>query len=112
MSKVAYIASLVYFPAIVFYMIFAGESMIWDKLYFFLEKGLLCTFIIRAISVEIIPQRKRLFFSLLLLNIVFLVYICIDWGDVFVMGWNTVVIATIIYLIVLILNIMLYDRKN
>ena len=112
MSKTLYIVGLLYFPLIIAFMIFANGSLIWDKFYFVLEKSLLCTALFFCFERELIQTRKRILLSLLVLNIIFLGYIVIDWEEVYNMNIYAVAIASSIYIICLLLNLIYHDRKR
>jgi hypothetical protein len=112
MSKLAYIAGLCYFPLIIAYMVFADGAMMWDKLYFVLEKALLCAALLGCIEKDLYLNRKRLFLSIIVLNCLFLAYIAIDWSEVFVMDRLAVGAASLIYIIVLLINFFSNDRAG
>lgn len=112
MSKLAYIAGLCYFPLIIAYMVFATDAVIWDKIYFVLEKALLCAALLGCIEKELFLNRKRLFISIIILNFLFLAYIVVDWSEVYVMDRVAVGGASLIYIIVLLINFFSHDRAR
>lgn len=112
MSKLAYIAGLCYFPLIIAYMVFADGSKLWDKMYFVLEKTLLCAALLCCIGKELYLNRKRLFLSIIVLNCLFLAYIVVDWSEVFVMDRVAVAGASLLYIIVLLINFFSHDRAR
>lgn len=114
-QKATHILINIYFPAMIFYMLFAGEHAIWDKMYFLLEKSLICVLLFSYIDTEIRKSRKNIALNLSILQIIFVLYIIVDWNEAFVMDRVVLFGASFLYILALLINLLIsfrHDRKR
>lgn len=93
-------------------MLFADDSVFFGKFYFFIEKSLLCALLFDYFQVNIFSSRKNIAFALLILQILFILYIVLDWQSELRMDYLTALAASLLYIIALIVNFISYDRKG
>ncbi len=113
MRSAAYIATLIYLPLIVVYMLFGNPDYpIWDKFYFIIEKGLLCALLYSLASKEIINNRRIIYFIVFILQVFFILYILVDWSEAFVMDNVALWIASSLVVLALLISFLYHDRKK
>jgi hypothetical protein len=112
MKSRAHIAMYAYFPAIIFYMLFADDGIFWGKFYFAVEKMLLCALLFDYFQTNIFKAQKNIAIALLLLQIMFILYIVIDWNSEFNYDYLTALMASLLYIVALTFNFFSYDRKR
>jgi hypothetical protein len=101
-----------YFPAIIFYMLFADDSIFWGKFYFVVEKMLLCALLFDYFQANIFKAQKNIAIALLLLQIMFILYIIFDWDSELRIDYYTALVASLLYIIALTFNFFSHDRKR
>lgn len=110
MNKLAYIATMIYVPLLIFYMSASDGSLIFHKLYFFNEKLYMLLLLVSIGLNDYKRSRRILFFSVSLINLAVILYILLDWDEALV--YNFWVVFSLCLFSLLTLTIpFIYDRN-
>lgn len=111
MSRIAYIAALLYLPLSVVYLYFASDdSLFWNKYYFSLDKLFIASLLVTLYSREVMRFIRYIYLSALGYSALFVAYIFIDFYERY--NLNRVVITIYCLLAIIIYSSCLILYKN
>lgn len=121
MSRIGYIATLIYLPFLVFYSSIDGESLtklqelLLNKAYFLMQSIVVFSLSAQIFYYEFSNHKRLLMCSMCIIQVIFVIYLFVDWSEALVYnrfvcaGFAIVAIASFIITIV---NTKTNDRKN
>lgn len=116
MSKIGYIATILYLPLVVIYIQFYSDKFLvfWDKYYFALDKAFIAMLLLSLISKEVVKTRKIIYWAGIGFATLFISYLFVDFNEEYNFDKLTITIycsiAILIYSIALIK--LKYDSPN